>query len=143
MRVYVFEENTAMASSIKRICSPMCACVHIGNIYWINVSIDGRSKKDKNWLYFVGERKISYFGLVRNLIRHLISPNQDDLSYSARPSFPATKSCKLPNTVSLAVERHPVQTSLCGSRIAAAAVAWTNEGTHLIYGFLTRNPSWI
>ena len=28
--------------------------------------------------------KISYFGLARNLIRHLISPNQDDLSYSAR-----------------------------------------------------------
>ena len=30
------------------------------------------------------ERKISYFGLARNLIRHLISTNQDDLSYSAR-----------------------------------------------------------
>ncbi len=29
-------------------------------------------------------REISYFGLARNLIRHLISPNQDDLSYSAR-----------------------------------------------------------
>ena len=28
--------------------------------------------------------KISYFGLARNLIRHLISPNQDDLSYSPR-----------------------------------------------------------
>ena len=32
----------------------------------------------------VEKRKISYFGLARNLIRHLISPNQDDLSYSAR-----------------------------------------------------------
>ena len=32
-------------------------------------------------------REISYFGLVRNLIQHLISPNQDDLSYSARTSF--------------------------------------------------------
>ena len=32
----------------------------------------------------VVEGKISYFGLARNLIRHLISPNQDDLSYSAR-----------------------------------------------------------
>ena len=32
-------------------------------------------------------REISYFGLVRNLIRHLISPNQDDLSYSTRTSF--------------------------------------------------------
>ena len=28
-------------------------------------------------------REILYFGLVRNLIWHLISPNQDDLSYSA------------------------------------------------------------
>ena len=32
-------------------------------------------------------RKISYFGLARNLIRHLISPNQDDLSYSSRTFF--------------------------------------------------------
>ena len=32
----------------------------------------------------VVEGKISYFGLARNLIRHLISPNQDDLFYSAR-----------------------------------------------------------
>ena len=32
----------------------------------------------------VEKGKISYFGLARNLIRHLISPNQDDLSYSAR-----------------------------------------------------------
>ena len=32
----------------------------------------------------VEKRKISYFGLARNLIQHLISPNQDDLSYSPR-----------------------------------------------------------
>ena len=32
----------------------------------------------------VEKRKISYFGLARNLIRHLISTNQDDLTYSAR-----------------------------------------------------------
>ena len=32
----------------------------------------------------VEKRKISYFGLALNLFRHLISPNQDDLSYSAR-----------------------------------------------------------
>ena len=35
-------------------------------------------------IIIVEKRKISYFGLARNLIRHLISPNQDDLSYSAR-----------------------------------------------------------
>ena len=32
----------------------------------------------------VEEGKFSYFGLARNLIRHLISPNQDDLSYLSR-----------------------------------------------------------
>ena len=79
------------------------------------------------------------------------------------PSFPASKNGKLPNPVSLAGERRPVQTSHWplfnsnkssldgqrrpvqtshgGSRIAAAAAAWTHEGTHLIYGFLARNPS--
>ena len=36
-----------------------------------------------------------------------------------------------------------MQTSHCGSKIAAAAATWIHEGTHLIYGFLTRNPSWI
>ena len=33
---------------------------------------------------YVEKRKISYFGLALNLFQHLISPNQDDLSYSAR-----------------------------------------------------------
>ena len=32
----------------------------------------------------VEKRKISYFVLARNLIQHWISPNQDDISYSAR-----------------------------------------------------------
>ena len=32
----------------------------------------------------VEKRKISYFGLTLSLFQHLISPNQDDLSYSAR-----------------------------------------------------------
>ena len=64
MCVSVYVENTAMASPIKMICSPVCACVHVGKV--------------------VEKRKISYFGSAHNLIRHLISPNQDDLSYSAR-----------------------------------------------------------
>ena len=33
---------------------------------------------------YVEKRKISYFGLALNLFQHLIWPNQDDLSYSAR-----------------------------------------------------------
>ena len=40
--------------------------------------------KTKEKFRFVEKRKISYFGLACNLIWHLISPNQDDLSYSAR-----------------------------------------------------------
>ena len=32
-----------------------------------------------------------YFGLARNLIRRIISPNQDDLSYSLRTSFPSSR----------------------------------------------------
>ena len=32
----------------------------------------------------VEKRKISYFVLARYLIQHWISPNQDDLSHSAR-----------------------------------------------------------
>ena len=47
MCVCVYVENTAMASSIKMICSPVRACVHVGKVYRINVSIVGRSKKDK------------------------------------------------------------------------------------------------
>ena len=38
---------------------------------------------DRAFLY-VEKGKISYFVLARNLIRHLISTNQDDLSYSPR-----------------------------------------------------------
>ena len=33
------------------------------------------------------QQEFSYFGLVRNLIRRIISPNQDDLSYSIRITF--------------------------------------------------------
>ena len=35
----------------------------------------------------VEKRKISYFVLARYLIQHWISPNQDDLSHSARTFF--------------------------------------------------------
>ena len=53
-----------------------------------------------------------YSGLACNLIRRIISPNQDDLSYSNRISFPGQQKLgKLPNTFSLAGQRRPVQTS--------------------------------
>ena len=121
-------------------------------------------KKVRLWYCSCSGRENSYFGLARNLIQHLISPNQGwPILFSPDLSFPARKSGKLPNPHSLAGERRPVQTSHwpffnsnssclagqhrpvqtshCGSRIAAAA--WTHEGAHLIYGFLARNPSWI
>ena len=64
------------------------------------------------WLLLCSGKKISCFGLARNLIRHLISPNQDDLSYSTRIPFPGQQKLgKLPNTASLAGQRRPVQTS--------------------------------
>ena len=60
----------------------------------------------------VEKGKISYFGLAHNLIRHLISPNQDDLSYSTRTfHFKLTDGLSCVNTLSLAGERQPVQTS--------------------------------
>ena len=50
--------------------------------------------------------------ISRKIIRRIISPNQDDVSYSTRVSFTGSgKLGKLPNTLSLAGERRPVQTS--------------------------------
>ena len=46
MCVCVYVVNTAMASSVKMICSPVCACVHVEEVYRTNVSIVGRSKED-------------------------------------------------------------------------------------------------
>ena len=53
-------------------------------------------------VYCVEKRKISYFGSARNLIQHWISPNQDDLSYSARTFISASKTGERPKPVSSA-----------------------------------------
>ena len=50
----------------------------------------------------VEKRKISYFGLARNLIQHWISPNQDDFPIQPGPSFPASKTGERPNPLSSA-----------------------------------------
>ena len=72
------------------------------------------------------------------LIRRIISPNQDDLSYSSRTFFSEQQKLgKLPNPLSLAGQRCRRLTD--GSSIAATA--WIHEGTYLIHGFLARNPS--
>ena len=79
-----------------------------------------------------------YSGLARNLIRRIISPNQDDLSYSPWISFPGQQKLgKLPNIVSLAGQHRPGRRLSSGSSITAAA--WTHAGTCQIYGFLASN----
>ena len=116
----------------------------------------------KTWLCREGENFIFWFGAQFN---STLNFNQSGwlILFTPDLSFPVNKSGKLPNPRSLAKERRPVQTSHwpffnsdaflagqrrpvqtshCGSKIAAAAT-WIHEGTHLIYEFLTRNPSWI
>ena len=101
--------------------------------FWLEmVASDRVCRKGKNFVFWFGAQFNSTLNFTQSRWLILYSP---DLS------FLANRWVKLPNTLFLAVERRPVKTSHCGSRIAAAA--WTHEGTHLIYGFLTRNPSWI
>ena len=73
-------EDTVIAAlkSDKEIKDTLCNTVKAVPVTLNEIS--GKAENDA----FVEKRKISYFGLARNLIRHLISPNQDDLSYSAR-----------------------------------------------------------
>ena len=47
VRVCVCRKYNYGQLSKNMICSPVCACVHVGKVYWINVSIVGRSKEDK------------------------------------------------------------------------------------------------
>ena len=75
------------------------------------------------------------FGLARNLIRRIISPNQDDLSYSIRISFPGCRNWVSCQTQSLWLNNAVQCRRLTGGSSIAAA-AWTHEGTYLIYGFL-------
>ena len=52
-------------------------------VQYVSQYVTGTSPSLHLYVY-VEKGKISYFGLARNLIRHLISSNQDDISYSAR-----------------------------------------------------------
>ena len=70
-----------------------------------------------------------------NLIRCIISPNQDDLSYSTRTFFPGGRNWVSCQTHSLWLNNAAQRRHLTsGSSIAATA--WTHEGTYQIYGFL-------
>ena len=88
------------------------------------------------------------FGLVRNLIQRIISPNQDDLSYSSRISFLGSRNWVSCQTQSLWLNNTIQCRRLTGGSLIAAA-EWTHEGTYLINGFLAsislrpRNSSWI
>ena len=88
-----------------------------------------------------------YVGLARNLIRRIISPNQDDQSYSSRTFFSGQQKLdKLPNTVALAEKRHPVQTSHWRLFNSGNSIdTWGNLSNLWIpCDYLRpRNPSWI
>ena len=47
MCVWVYVENTAMASWIEIWFVRLYVCVHVKKVYWPNVSIVGRSKEDE------------------------------------------------------------------------------------------------
>ena len=49
MRLWVCRKYSYGQLNKIMICSPLCACVHVRKVYWINVSIVGRSKEDKKW----------------------------------------------------------------------------------------------
>ena len=55
-----------------------------------------------NYCWSVEKRKISYFVLARYLIQHWISPNQDDLSHSARTFISGYQTGERPNPLSSA-----------------------------------------
>ena len=49
--VCMYVVNKAIVSSIKMICLPVSARVHVEKVYWTNVFFVGRNKEDTNWLY--------------------------------------------------------------------------------------------
>ena len=90
----------------------------------------GKSDKSifRRDLRYCTGRKISYFDLARKLIRRIISPNQDDFSYSIQTSFPGQQKLdKLPNTASLAGQRRQGQTSHWGLLNSSSSMdTWGN-----------------
>ena len=70
--------------------------------------------------WFVEKRKISHFGLARNLIQHLISPNQDDLSYSAQTFISGLQNGWAAKPTLFGLRRRPEQTFLWPSLLSDA-----------------------
>ena len=69
---------------------------------------------------YVEKRKILYFGLVLNLFQHLISPNQDDLSYSARTFISGLQNGWTAKPTLFGLRRRPEQKSLWPSLLSDA-----------------------
>ena len=68
----------------------------------------------------VEKRKISYFGLALNLFWHLISSNQDDLSYSARTFISGLQNGWAAKPSFFGLRRRPGQTFLWPSLLSDA-----------------------
>ena len=72
-------------TAVVRPSTPISQTTEVRQIHMWNTAGKVGTNSEATFLNgFVGKRKISYFGLVRNLIWQLISPNQDDLSYSSQ-----------------------------------------------------------
>ena len=69
---------------------------------------------------FVEKRKISYFGLALNLFQYLISPNQDDLSYSARIFISGLENGWAAKPTLFGLRRRPEQTFVWPSLLSDA-----------------------
>ena len=70
--------------------------------------------------WIVEKRKISYFGLALNLFQHLISPNQDDLSYSAGTFISGLQNGWAAKPSLFGLRRRPEQTFLWPSPLSDA-----------------------
>ena len=112
-----------------------------------NSTVENGWPEETNFVLFQETCSRRYSGLARNLIQRIISPNQDDLSYSSQTSFPGQQKLgKLPNTLSLAGQHRPVQTSHWRLFNSGNSMdTWGNLSNLWIPSayLRPRNPSWI
>ena len=118
-------------------CSPSLKVEYCLTLYYLSFYPSGIPLLLKKWNILRLFRRMlcsrRYFGLARNLIRRIISPNQDDVSYSIRISFPSSRNWVNCQTQSLWLNNAGQCRRLPG-RSSIAAAASTHEGTYLIYG---------
>ena len=91
MCICVYAVNTAMASSIKRICSPVYVCVHVEKVYLTNLSIVGRIKENKKLTL------LTYMGMcVCIYVRDRKNGPFIFLSWHMRFLWSLVKKCRIP-----------------------------------------------